>query len=178
MKQDSKFDPKKHHRRSRNIRLEGYDYSSEGLYFITICVKNRKRLFGEIINRELKKNGAGMMIEKWYYKLESKFLGIKCHAMIVMPDHFHCIIELYGNGPSLQTVIHWFKTMTTNKYIRGVKQLGWCAFDGKLWQRGYYETILRDERAYRIVSEYITNNSYRRSRVAVRRNPHRQRIIK
>jgi putative transposase len=54
--------------------------------------------------------------------------------------------------------VGWFKTMTTNAYIRGVKQHGWSPFDGKLWQRNYYEIIIRDERAYITISKYIVDN--------------------
>ena len=48
--------------------------------------------------------------------------------------------------------------MTTNEYIRGVKNMGWERFDGKLWQRNYYEHIIRDEKSYTAISEYIINN--------------------
>lgn len=61
-------------------------------------------------------------------------------------------------GSPLRDVLRWFKTMTTNGYIRGVKQLGWTRFDGKLWQRNYYERIIRDEREYVNVVNYIRNN--------------------
>jgi REP element-mobilizing transposase RayT len=57
--------------------------------------------------------------------------------------------------------MQWFKTMTTNEYIRGVKQWGWTPFPGKLWQRNYYERIIRDEKVYRAVSQYIVQNPQR-----------------
>ena len=154
-------------------------------------------------------NDAGKMIEKWYDELQNKFLDIKCHEMIVMPNHFHCIIENVGAdlrvcpkdkgktndndkgktndndkgktnkigdkhirnqhitgeyidgehiGSPLYRVVQWFKTMTTNEYIRGVKSLNWQPFNGKLWQRNYYEHIIRNERSYQIISDYIINN--------------------
>ena len=89
-----KYNPQIHHRRS--IRLKGYEYSRAGLYFITICCQDRAHLFGNIKNGEMILNDAGMMIEKWYYELENKFNDIKCHEMVVMPNHFHCIIENGG----------------------------------------------------------------------------------
>ena len=61
-------------------------------------------------------------------------------------------------GPPLHAVIQWFKTMTTNEYIRGVKNHGWQPFSGKLWQRNYYEHIIRNEHDYNRVAEYIINN--------------------
>lgn len=186
-----------HHRRS--IRLKGYDYSQAGLYFITICTQHRAYLFGEIRNGEMILNDAGKMVEKWYDELQNKFNDIKCHAMVVMPNHFHCIVENTGSvgvgpimgenvgdgnmtgetirenhilgehvgddnimgehvGSPLRDVVRWFKTMTTNHYIRGVKQNNWTPFDGKLWQRNYYEHIIRNDESYQRISEYIINN--------------------
>ncbi|MBP8249067.1 MAG: transposase [Chitinophagales bacterium] len=187
----SKFNPFIHDRRS--IRLKGYDYSKEGLYFITICCHKQQYLFECIPNvddvscsrrptcrpNELKieLNDAGKMIENWYFKLENKFSNIKCHEMVVMPNHFHCIIEITNESvdatalndasalradtrvrPDIPTVVQWFKTMTTNEYIRGVKTLGWQRFDGKLWQRDYYEHIIRNHQSFIKISNYIRNN--------------------
>ena len=61
-------------------------------------------------------------------------------------------------GAPIHQMVQWFKTMTTNAYIRGVKMSDWKPFDGKLWQRNYYEHIIRDQRAYDKISQYITNN--------------------
>ncbi len=240
------YNPRIHHRKS--IRLKGYDYSQEGLYFITICVQNKKLLFGKIArpipihagadpsvcpinpdnDRQLILNDAGIMIEKWFLKLETKFPDIKCDIFVVMPNHVHCIIVNNGEGNSnlarknqinndldlerppingeksildepqnldesqnlvrlqnlgksplmsesskmdesskilgehvgspLSSVMQWFKTMSTNEYIRGVKTLDWECFDGKLWQRNYWEHIIRDERSYNAIRKYIINN--------------------
>ena len=183
------YNPEIHKRRS--IRLKGYDYSRAGLYFITICVQNKGCLFGTIANHEMVLNDAGKMIGKWYSELENKFPDIKCHEMVVMPNHFHCVVENVGVGADLRVcpdpgenigpgepilgeqnppilgehigsplhrVVQWFKTMTTNEYIRGVKNAGWKPFDGKLWQRNYYEHIIRNQQSYEIISDYILNN--------------------
>lgn len=88
------YNPQIHDRKS--IRYKGYDYAQAGLYFITICVQNRKCLFGEIRKGEMVLNDAGKMIATWYHELENKFHDIRCHEMIIMPDHFHCIVELVG----------------------------------------------------------------------------------
>ena len=178
----NKYNPDVHHRRS--IRLKGYDYSQSGLYFVTICVKKRICLFGEIDNAKMILNDAGTMIKKWYYEIENKFLDIKCFEMIIMPNHFHCIIKNVGadlcvcpdkslpdlrilgdqrilgehTGSPLHRVVQWFKTMTTNEYIRGVKNNNWQRFDGKLWQLNYWEQIIRNEKSYQTISEYVANN--------------------
>jgi REP element-mobilizing transposase RayT len=354
----------KNHQR-RSIRLKGYDYSQPGLYFITICVQNNVCLFGKIENDELTLNEAGKMVEKWHGELTNKFNDIRCHEMIVMPNHFHCILEIvwpesadrgvchndingshsegkmgehtgsslrdtnesilpeyagehtgsplrntnestlpeyagehtgsplrgtnestvpehvgehtgsplrdtnestlpeyagehtgsplrdtnesnfgehvgehigsplrntnestlpeyagehtgsplrgtnestfgehvgehigsplrdtnesifgehagehigsplrdtnestFGEhvgehiGSPLRRVVQWLKTMTTNEYIRGVKNDGWQPFSGKLWQRNYYEHIIRNEKSYKTIADYIINNPY------------------
>ena len=173
-----KYNPKIHHRKS--IRLKGYDYSQAGLYFITICIQNRECLLGKITDSVMALNNASKMVKKWYYELENKFLDIKCHAMIIMPNHFHCIVENVGAdlrvcpnicpnvcpnnttgehiGSPLRSIVQWFKTMTTNEYIRGVKNNGWQRFDGKLWQRNYWDHIIRNENEYQRIAQYIINN--------------------
>ena len=98
------------------------------------------------------------MIHKWYLGLENKFPDIKCHEMIIMPNHLHCVLEIHSGeykGSPLHSVIQWFKTMTTNDYIKGVKNDGWEAFDKKRWQRNYYEHVIRNEASYLQISEYI-----------------------
>lgn len=171
----------------RSIRLPSYDYSQIGAYFVTLCTKDRKCLFGKIRNQEMGLNDAGRMVEKWGVELENKFPDIKCAIHIIMPNHFHGIIQNVGADPCvcpnddrvrktmgkhvtgehmagehigspLRQVIQWFKTMTTNEYIRGVKQHGWPTFPGKLWQRNYYEHIIRDHADWDRIHRYIESN--------------------
>jgi hypothetical protein len=96
--------PSEHHRRS--IRMKGYDYSRAGLYFITICVQNRECLFGEIVRTSLVDaknmdakmllNDAGKMVRSEWIKLQERFTNIALHEYIVMPNHFHAILEIVG----------------------------------------------------------------------------------
>ncbi|MGD9930755.1 MAG: transposase [Mangrovibacterium sp.] len=172
-------------RNRKSIRLKGYDYSKAGLYFITLCAQNRECLFGNIDDNEMILNDAGRMVEKWYVELENKYPNIRCHEMVVMPNHFHCIVEItdtrvipdahagaplrgrpenqYGPdnkkyNPTIGHIMDWFKTMTTNEYIRGVKTEGWKRFDQKLWQRNYWEHIIRKDGSYERIAEYIGQN--------------------
>lgn len=78
------------------MRRIGYDYSKPGLYFVTICSQNHICLFGKVEKNEMILNDADRMVKFWYYKLESKFQDIKCYDMVIMPNHFHCIIENRG----------------------------------------------------------------------------------
>ena len=156
-----KYNPEIHHRRS--IRLKGYDYSSQGVYFITFCVQNRANLLGHIDNGELYLNDAGNMIGRWYDEVPNKFPNVECGEMVVMPNHFHCIWNFINqqDGITIPKVVQWFKTMTTNEYIRGVKELGWQPFDKRLWQRNYYEHIIRNGQAYENIRNYILTNPER-----------------
>jgi len=178
--------PDIHHRRS--IRLKGYDYSQAGAYFVTICTQNRECLFGEILDREMALNNPGRMVEKWYRELENKFTDIVCDQCAIMPNHIHFVIQTGVGadlgvcpdtgehiGSPLHTVIQWFKTMATNEYIRGVKQNGWSTFPGKLWQRNYYEHIVRNENELNRIREYIMNNPLQWE--LDRENPNGQRDI-
>jgi putative transposase len=172
--------PNIHHRRS--IRLKGYDYSQRGYYFVTIFTQNRIRLFGKVKNDEIRLNDASGMILHWYSELESKFPQIRCDAFICMPNHVHFIVNSVSNArpdesreigqthrlgqthrsaPTNTTVgevVQWFKTMTTNEYIRGVKQNAWAPFAGKLWQRNYWERIVRNHDELQKIRDCIVNN--------------------
>ena len=190
----------------KSVRLKDYDYSQNGMYFITICCykgicyfekshpnsvgadpcvgpnenaydnahndpcvgPNENANENNHQNLTIQLNDAGKMIKKWYYKLPEKFPHVKCHEMVVMPNHFHCIIQIAGSvradtrvGPdraSLPTIMQWFKTMSTNEYIRGVKLYNWKPFYKKIWQRNYYEHIIRDKQSYHNITNYIYNN--------------------
>lgn len=168
------------HRRS--IRLQKYDYSNEGLYFITICTNHHLQLFGDIINNEMRLNHAGKIIEKWYSKIHEKFPTITCIDHIIMPNHFHCILgitydaenaipvnpNLFSNKSSdgntssaritIFQAIRWLKVMTTNEYIKGVKSNVLPSFDKHLWQRNYYEHIIRDFVTFDAIVKYIRTN--------------------
>lgn len=202
------YDPEKHHRRS--IRLNGYDYSQAGAYFVTLCLHNREPLFGQVVCGAMQLNPAGHMIEKWWAELPHKFASIDVDEYVVMPDHYHGIIVVTEVGhpqtvighphrdaptdapngnvgtdaptdastgdpptdaptgdpptkkaPTLGDIVDWFKTMTTNEYIRGVKGFGWQRFAGKLWQGNYYEHIVRSEYALGRIRKYIRDNPAR-----------------
>ena len=160
----------------KNIRLQNYDYSQAGYYFVTICTQDRQKLFGEIINGKLILNDRGEMIKKWIYEIENKFSHILIDRYIIMPNHLHCIIIVGADlcvcpknnimpykqgghiGLPLPQIIQWFKTMTTNEYIKGVKNKIYPPFNKKIWQRNYYDRIIRNEQEYEKIYEYIENN--------------------
>ena len=175
-----KYDSDIHHRRS--IRLDGYDYSQDGWYSVTMCVQDRACMFGNIENDQMRLNEAGIMVRTWWRKVGGKFSSVQTDEYIIMPNHFHGIVNVKGqphgvaptNGATEQhydrsgqprgvaltlgDIVNWFKTMTTNQYIRGVKQNRWSSFGGKLWQRNYYEHIIRNEDELNHVRQYIDEN--------------------
>ncbi len=151
---------------------------------MTICAQHQKCLFGEIVNGEMRLNMAGQMIERWYAETENKFPNIQGDAFVCMPNHIHFIVVNTGSdvaasvgvdlcvrpsfnkipnqgghaGPPLQRIVQWFKTMSTNEYIRGVREKGWPPFSGKLWQRNYWEHVIRNESDLNLLRDYIQNN--------------------
>lgn len=169
----------------RSIRLQGYDYSQAGLYYITICVQERLCLFGEVKNEGMILNDAGKMVEMEWFKLKDRFPNVKLHEYIIMPNHFHGILEIVNekgqslnggqpqgiaptydgqieniqtNNKTVGDIMDAFKSITTVEYIRGVKNNGWPPFNRKLWQRNYYEHIVRDDNDYDRIVNYIRDN--------------------
>jgi REP element-mobilizing transposase RayT len=148
-----------HYRRS--IRLQGYDYSQVGAYFVTVCVQNRKCPLGDILKDEMRLNDAGRMVERWWVELGNKFPSFELDEYVVMPNHFHGIIIIVGADLCVRPIpeiVQWFKTMTTNEYIRSVKSLGWIPFNARLWQRNYYERVIRNEEEMCRIRQYIADN--------------------
>ncbi len=109
-------------------------------------------------------NDAGQMVTKWYDALSDKFPTVENGEWVVMPNHIHAIIRIALEGTperGLPQIVQWFKTMTTNEYIRGVKQGTWPPFEQRLWQRNYWEHIIRDEEDYQRIASYIASNPLR-----------------
>ena len=143
-----------------SIRLKNFDYSQPGFYFVTICVQNRQCLFGDIKNGELKLNDVGKMIKKCWEQMTILFPVLSINEFVVMPDHFHAIVDISLNSDQvlLSRIIGSFKSITTNEYIHGVNDGTWMPFDKRLWQRNYYEHIIRDIFDYNRIVDYIKNN--------------------
>ena len=136
----------------KRLRLENYDYSEVGAYFVTICLNNR----GEAL---FDNNEAKQMIEKWILELEEKYENVSIDYYVVMKDHVHMIIIMHkDNAVGLPEMMDWFKTMTTNEYIRGVRRGIYEPYDKKFWQRSYYDHIIRNDEDLNEKREYILNN--------------------
>lgn len=181
MKTD-KYNPDIHHRRS--IRLKGYDYSRSGLYFITLCVVDRICVFGNIVDGKMQLNDIGRLVEEeWLNTINIRKGDVRLHNYIVMPNHFHAIIEICEcmdecdssqilntdnvgecekgeceKGECDSPLRMKSPSKTVGAIVRGFKgavsrQLGYS-----VWQRNYYEHIIRTGESYRQISDYIVNN--------------------
>lgn len=189
------YNPDIHHRRS--IRLKDYDYSRLGVYFLTLCLRDKKCLLGNIASGEMVLNDAGKSVQSIWNDLSKRFSTITLDKHIMMPNHMHGIIICRGEpcvrpesclnheavnkkdadndknlgehkvrpygtlSNSLGRIVQAFKSVTTHEYIIGVKENGWPPFPGKLWQRNYYEHIVRNEDKLNKIREYIQNNPLR-----------------
>jgi REP element-mobilizing transposase RayT len=116
------FNPAIHHRKS--IRLKGYDYAQEGLYFITICCQDKAQLFGEIMNGEMILNECGEIANKCWMEIPEHFPNVELHEYIIMPNHVHGIIEIKFKS-NVPTVIPSVATVATvwannNSPLRGL----------------------------------------------------------
>lgn len=171
-----------HNRQS--IRLKGHDYSKSGLYFITICVQNRECIFGNVIDGEMALNVFGQIAKAEWENTPYIRKNCKLHNFIIMPNHIHGIIEIIYNkeekvatekfqSPShnIGSLIRGYKIATIKKIkdkitidsiSRGELQFAPTIIikelDFKIWQRNYYVHIIRNDKSYQRISEYIINN--------------------
>jgi len=161
-----KYNSKEQHRRS--IRLKDYDYSNAGAYFVTICAHKRRCLFGEMIKGDVKLNQYGRLVEfEWGETAELRD-NVALDASVIMPNHVHGIVFITGRGvlqyaptksqfrsPSLTigAIIRGFKSAATKRINETRHMPG-----APVWQRNYYEHIIRDEKKLKKTREYIINN--------------------
>lgn len=167
------YDKEIHHRRS--IRLPGADYSAPDFYFVTICAADKKCIFGHIHNGEMILNKLGKIVHKAILDIP-KYCDdkIKIHEFVVMPNHIHIIIELTAhidvgadiirpessNGqviPAPTTVAYKY-SKTLGSVIRGFKSGITKQIGKSIWQRNYYEHIIRDNADYEKIANYIFTN--------------------
>lgn len=165
----------------KSIRLQNFDYSSEGWYFVTICTLDRKPIFGNIENEKMSLNNNGVIVKSEWLQTAKLRNNVRLDDFVIMPDHFHGIIMLSGptnnwqvaqicennnknsfqrkyndlHSGTLSTIIRAFKAATTKSINEAQNTYG-----TKLWQRNYYEHIIRDEYDLYFTREYIKNNPH------------------
>ena len=156
-----------------SIRLRDYDYSQAGAYFVTICTQDKKHLFGEIINGEMRLNDSGKIVKEEWLRSSEIRKEMTLDEWVIMPNHLHGIVVIndqttnqstlvgaHGRAPllhrqprSLSSFIAGFKSVTT-KRINGL-----CHIPANpVWQRNYYEHVIRDERELFKMRQYTQEN--------------------
>jgi putative transposase len=159
----------------RSIRLPEFDYTQNGVYFITNCSHNRAHIFGEIINGEMNLNHIGMIAQQCLLEIPDHFGNSELIASVVMPNHVHILIGILNDeesgttcraptenksatfskpiSKSISTIIGSYKAAVTKIINRefGKDQT-------TIWQRGYYEHIIRNEDDLKLTYEYIILN--------------------
>ncbi len=168
-----KYNPEIHRRRS--IRLKEYDYLQAGSYFVTLCSWNRERLFGKISNAEVVLNEYGQVVMQEWINTGTLRPNVELEKYVVMPNHFYGILVINDRvgtiqrrgmarhaptrefakpiAQSLPSIIGSFKSAVTKQINRSRNTPGY-----PVWQRNYYEHVVRNEKELQSIREYIVNN--------------------
>jgi putative transposase len=141
------------HSGHHSIRLPNFDYSSCGLYFLTICSHERRNIFARIEQNEPQLKPLGILVRDCWFAIPFHFPATALHQFVVMPNHLHGIIEFREwNNARLGTLVRSFKAAVTQ---RAHLELRW---QGPVWQRNYFERVIRDAKEYDDAVRYITDN--------------------
>jgi len=172
------YDPEQHNRHS--IRLRGRDYAQAGLYYITICSAEKQHIFGEVVQGEMQLSALGEMVRECWHAIPVHFKTVRVRKLVIMPNHLHGILEIMPcedyyeiradaerwraqrllreplhiaplresqkRLPALADIIRIFKAAATRRAGR------------QIWQRNYYEHIIRSDKKLTSIMEYIENN--------------------
>jgi REP element-mobilizing transposase RayT len=168
------------YKENKQYRLRNFDYSGDGEYFVTICIDDRKHHFGEIKNGKMILSEIGQIVDRTWNKIPTNFSNIKLDVYQIMPDHFHGIIiikqvnqkNLMNQIPTRFKSMEFqsgiknnpmeLKSITLGKVIRWFK--GRVKFEANKfnpyfrWQTRFYDRIIRDEKEFYFIGEYIINN--------------------
>ena len=159
----------------KNTRLKEYDYSSNGLYFITICAHNRRNIFGSITDGKIMLNEYGKIVESHIGKMNIFYDDVTVDKFVVMPNHLHLIIDICRERivcvPQNKTdktkmavpkLIQIFKSAITKECRKitdnGTHTMRSLRYSQQMWQKSYHDHIIRDEHEYQKIWEYIDTN--------------------
>ena len=161
-------------RRRRSIRLRDFDYSQAGAYFVTVCTQERRCRFGDVVDGDMRLNEAGRIVEQCWLAIPSHFPDVILDAFVVMPNHVHGIVAIVDgtvrakNCSPLQDNIMTIRkplrspSKTIGSIVRGFKVgvTKWFRENGaidEVWQRNYYEHVIRRDESLNRIREYIQN---------------------
>ena len=139
--------------RRTSLRLPDYDYATPGAYFITVCIKGRKCILGEIRGAEMESDSLGKIAEETWAGLPHHYSGLSLDDFIVMPNHVHGLLWLNESASGLSEVIRGFKTFSAKRINQARGTPG-----RPVWQRGFYDHVVRSEHALDKVRAYILDN--------------------
>jgi putative transposase len=156
----------------KNIRLRGYDYSSNGCYFITICTHNREYFFGKIENKKFEYSPIGAIAYTFWNEIPRHFPQVQLGAFVIMPNHIHGIVEIVNDdfvgtrhGMSLQNHQNEFGKTIPGSIAAIIGQFKssvtrWCNKNELIfaWQSRFYDNVIRNYVDYERIENYIQNN--------------------
>jgi putative transposase len=146
------------HIHRKSLRLPGYDYSQAACYFITICTHQRRQSLSRIQDSATVLTDLGKLAEQNWLMLPQWFSSVTLDAYVIMPNHIHGILLALAHSTdqleaaSLLSIIRAFKSSATREWH--------CQYNSAqpIWQRGFYDHVIRDERALYKIREYIAWN--------------------
>ena len=159
----------------KTIRFQGYDYSQEGLYFVTLCCRDKVCRFGKVQIGEMVLNEMGEIAKQCWLDIPNHFPHMVLHEFIIMPNHVHGILEIVedvgaNNYSPENEIISRSPSKTIGSAVRGFK-IGVTKWFNthrakdfsplqtkSIWQRNYYEHIIRNDHSYKNISDYIKSN--------------------
>ncbi len=165
------FDSHQHRRRS--IRHRAYDYTEPGAYFVTICTHRRDPLLATVVGNDVTLSAHGETVATCWEDLLDHFSYLELDAFVVMPNHIHAVIVLHDEPPCDQAAVvpgAGFKPALPTRHalteiVRALKTFSARRINAargtpgaRVWQRGYYEHIVRDDAELARIREYIVNN--------------------
>lgn len=160
--------------RRRSIRIKEYDYGRIGAYFVTICAHQRVRLFGDVVDGAIRLNRLGEIVRETWEGLPAHYPHVELDSFIMMPNHSHMVIKIvgaYNAGPSpvgagfKPALITESKSHALPEIVRALKTFSARRINeyrdspaSPVWQRNYYEHVIRNEESLNKIREYIANN--------------------
>ena len=141
----------------KSHHLQGYDYSQNGAYFITICTHQRRMLFGPNRAPVGADSISARMAARVFREIIGQYPAVQCRYFVVMPNHFHALVEIeraradMESAPTIISIVQAFKRYSTVEYIRLVKRGQTAPFDKHLWQRSFHDHVIRNETDYRMM---------------------------
>ena len=143
----------------RPIRLRGNDYSRPGQYFVTIVTNGRSEIFGAVVDGAMHLSAEGACVANVWATLPRLYAHVSLDAFVVMPNHVHGIVVIEPDSADgtklapLSEVVRGFKTYSARR-VNGMRRMS----GNPVWQRNYYERIIRDDRELQNVRQYIQEN--------------------